>query len=301
MTKRTFDAIIIGGSYAGLSAALALGRSLRKVLVIDSGKPCNRSTPHSHNFLTQDGQTPAEITTRARHNLQQYKTVEFFEGQATNATKNGSTFDVHTSTGNEFIGRKLILATGLKDIMPNIRGFEACWGKSVIHCPYCHGYEYAHEVTSIIANGDHAFHYAGLIANLTPALKIFTNGPSTITGEHLAKLRSHNIDIIESEIESIEHEDGQVKTVITKDGRSFPAKAVYNRPHNEQHSDIPAKLGCEITDMGLVKVDESQQTSIAGVFACGDNSSKFRSVATAVYTGMFTGAMVNAELIKEDF
>jgi thioredoxin reductase len=301
MTERIFDAIIIGGSYAGLSAALALGRSLRTVLIIDSGKPCNRFTPHSHNFLTQDGQTPDEIAKRARHDVQQYKTIEFYEGQAMAATKTNNHFLVTTSSGNEFTGRKLILATGLKDIMPGIKGFEACWGRSVIHCPYCHGYEYAHESTSIIANGDHAYHYAGLISNLTPALKIFTNGPSVITDEHLAKLRNHHIEIIESEIESIQHEDGNVKAVITKDGQSFPTTAVYNRPHHEQHSDIPVKLGCELTDTGLVKVDESQKTSIDGVFACGDNSSKFRSVATAVYTGMFTGAMVNTELLKEDF
>jgi thioredoxin reductase len=301
MTERIFDAIIIGGSYAGLSAALALGRSLRTVLIIDSGKPCNRFTPHSHNFLTQDGQTPDEIAKRARHDVQQYKTIEFYEGQAMAATKTNNHFLVTTSSGNEFTGRKLILATGLKDIMPGIKGFEACWGRSVIHCPYCHGYEYAHESTSIIANGDHAYHYAGLISNLTPALKIFTNGPSVITDEHLAKLRNHHIEIIESEIESIQHEDGNVKAVITKDGQSFPTNAVYNRPHHEQHSDIPVKLGCELTDTGLVKVDESQKTSIDGVFACGDNSSKFRSVATAVYTGMFTGAMVNTELLKEDF
>jgi thioredoxin reductase len=301
MTGKTFDAIIIGGSYSGLSAALALGRSLRSVLVIDSAQPFKLFTSHSHNFLTQDGQTPAEIATRARRDLQQYKTVEMHEGQAISALKNEKGFLVQTDTGKEFSGRKLILATGLKDIMPGIPGFEACWGKSVIHCPYCHGYEYAHEITSIIANGEHGFHYAGLISNLTNSLKLFTNGPSAFSEEHLAKIRRHHIDIIETEIESIQHKDGQVQAIITKDGQSFPTKAVYHRPQHVQHSEIPAKLGCEITDTGLLKIDESQQTSVEGVFACGDNSSKFRSVATAVYTGMFTGAVVNAELLKDDF
>jgi thioredoxin reductase len=301
MAKTAFDTIIIGGSYAGLSAALALGRSLRTVLVIDGGKPCNRFTPHSHNFLTQDGQAPAEIAMRARRDLENYKTVEFYEGQATTAIKNGNGFLVHTSTGTQFTGRKLILATGLKDIMPDIPGFAACWGKSVIHCPYCHGYEYAHEPTSVIGNDEHGYQYAGLLSNWTKELKIFTNGPCTITGEHLEKIQKNNIAIIESEIESIQHNDGQVKAIITKDGRSFSTTAVYNRPHHVQHSDIPEKLGCEITDTGLVKVDEFQKTSVDGVFACGDNSSKFRAVATAVYAGMFTGATVNTELIKEEF
>lgn len=300
MTEKTFDAIIIGGSYAGLSAALALGRSLRNVLVIDNGKPCNHSTPHSHNFLTQDGQGPAEIALKGRHDVEQYKTVEFYDGVAISAVKEDQTFFVRTSMDNQFKARKLILATGLKDIMPGIEGFEQCWGKSVIHCPYCHGYEYAHGPTAIIGNGDNGYHYVELISNWTKDLVLFTNGPSSFSDEQFAKIKKNNIVIIESAIESIQHDDGQVKAVITKDGRSYPTKAVYNRPEQVQHSDIPQALGCELTDAGLIKVDESRKTTIPGVFACGDNSS-FRSVATAVYTGMLTGAMVNMELIKEDF
>lgn len=300
MTEKIYDAIIIGGSYAGLSAALALGRSLRNVLVIDSGKPCNRFTPHSHNFLTQDGQKPGEIALKGRHDVEQYKTVEFYEGFATSAVKEDQTFFVRTSLDNQLKARKLILATGLKDIMPGIEGFEQCWGKSVIHCPYCHGYEYAHESTAIIGNGDNGYHYAELISNWTKDLVIFTNGPSSFSDEQLLKINKHKIAIIESAIESIQHDNGQVKAVITIDGRTFPTKAIYNRPEQVQHSDIPHALGCELTEAGLIKIDESRKTNIPGVFACGDNSS-FRSVATAVYTGMLTGAMVNVELIKEDF
>jgi thioredoxin reductase len=300
MSDRTFDAIIIGGSYAGLSAGLALGRSLRNILIIDSGKPCNRYTPHSHNFLTHDGQKPGDIAIQARRDVQQYKTVEFYEGIATSAIKEDNLFIVRTSSGNEYKGRKIILATGIKDIMPDIKGFEDCWGKSVIHCPYCHGYEFAKASTAIIGNGDNGYHYVELLSNWTKKLTIFTNGHATFSDEQLTKIKEHKIAIVESGIKSIEHEDGHVKALLTNDGHIFPVRAIYNRPEQVQHSDIPLALGCQLTETGLIKVDDSRKTNIEGVFACGDNSS-FRSLATAVYTGMLTGAMINVELIKEDF
>jgi thioredoxin reductase len=300
MSDKIFDVIIIGGSYAGLSAALALGRSLRQVLVIDSGKPCNRFAPHSQNFLTHDGQKPGDIAVKAKQDVQHYKTVEFYEGVATKAIKEENAFQISTTSGSRFKARKLILATGLKDIMPGIPGFEACWGKSVIHCPYCHGYEFAGEATAIIDNGDSGFHYAEMIANWTKNLIIFTNGPSTFSSEQLVKLKKHNIHVIDSELESIQHEKGQVHAVVTKDGVSIPVRAIYNRPKYVQHSDIPEALGCELTDAGLLKIDEFRKTNVAGVFACGDNSS-MRAVSAAVYTGTMAGTMVNMELIKEDF
>jgi len=140
-----FDVIIIGGSYAGLSAALALGRSLRKVLIMDSGLPCNRSTPHSHNFLTHDGERPAVIAEQARTKVLAYKTVTWWNGLAVSGRKTGSGFEIITQNDGIFYGRKLIFATGIRDILPDIKGFAECWGISVIHCPYCHGYEFRGE------------------------------------------------------------------------------------------------------------------------------------------------------------
>ena len=147
--NNTFDIIIIGGSYSGLSAAMALGRALRNVLVIDSGKPCNRQTPHSHNFITQDGKTPEEISTVAKAQVAQYPTIEFYQGVATAAKKEAEAFVIATQQNKSFRAKKLILAMGIKDIMPNIAGFKECWGISVIHCPYCHGYEVKHQKTGI--------------------------------------------------------------------------------------------------------------------------------------------------------
>src|SRR5690606_17865245 len=171
---KDFEVIIIGGSYAGLSAAMALGRSLRTVLIVDSGLPCNRQTPHSHNFLTQDGKTPMEISKLAKQQVKKYETVQFYNGLAISGTKTTNGFEIVTDTNDKFAAKKLIFATGVRDIMPDIKGFTECWGISIIHCPYCHGYEYREKNTAIIANGAKAFHMASLINNLTNNITILT-------------------------------------------------------------------------------------------------------------------------------
>lgn len=300
-TKNNFDVIIIGGSYAGLSAAMALGRSLRNVLIIDSGKPCNARTPHSHNFLTQDGKTPAEISTIGKAQVQQYDTVRFYEGVASSAIQTNDGFEVATESADTFYCKKLILATGIKDIMPDIPGFAACWGISVVHCPYCHGYENKGKKTAIMAESERAFHLASLVNNLTKDLTLLTNGKTAYSAEQLEKLQKHSIKIIEQEVATIEHEEGRLKHIVFSDGSKLPFDALYAGPHFIQHSNIPMQLGCELTDMGHIKTDNMQKTTVNGVFACGDNANMMRSVAGAVSAGNFTGAIVNKELVEEMF
>ncbi|HYF03512.1 MAG TPA: NAD(P)/FAD-dependent oxidoreductase [Patescibacteria group bacterium] len=298
--NRIFDVIIIGGSYSGLAAAMSLGRAVRNVLVIDSGLPCNRQTPHSHNFLTQDGRTPKQISTLAKEQVAQYPTVKFHNGLATSGRKIETGFEITTKTGDTFAAKKLLFATGLKDIMPEIPGFAECWGISIIHCPYCHGYEVRNEKTGIFGNGDAGFHHAQLISHWTKDLMIFTNGKPTFTTEQLAKIEKNNINIIEMEVKQIEHEKGQITNVVLKDGSKISLKAMYTRPKFIQHSDIPAALGCEMTEHGLLTVDAFQRTSMPGVYASGDNCA-MRIVSVAVATGTMAGAAINNDMIAEEF
>ncbi|WP_282079689.1 NAD(P)/FAD-dependent oxidoreductase [Aquimarina algiphila] len=298
--NNNFDVIIIGGSYAGLSAAMALGRSLRTVLIIDSGKPCNRQTPHSHNFITQDGKKPSEIASIAKKQVLQYNTVSFFADLATTAKKTNNSFEIETQSGALFLSKKIIFATGLRDIMPNIEGFAACWGISVIHCPYCHGYEVRNQKTGILANGDMAFHYAQLISNWTKELILFTNGKSTLTNEQTEKIKKNNIEIIEKEVDAIVHENGKLQHITFDDQSKTVVEAIYSGPQFEQHCDIPEKLGCQLTEEGLIKIDTSHQTTVEGVYACGDNSNK-RTVSLAVSSGTLTGVHINNYLIQEEF
>jgi thioredoxin reductase len=298
---QTFDVIIIGGSYSGLSAGMALGRSLKKVLIIDDGKPCNRQTPHSHNFITHDGKTPKEISTLARQEVEKYDTVTFFNGRATTGGKAAGGFQIQTAEGDIFSAKKLIFATGVKDIMPPLPGLSECWGITVLHCPYCHGYEVRSEPTGILANGEEAFDFSALISNWTKDLTLLTNGPSTLNPDQLAKLTQHHIKVVEKAIERLEHINGRLQQVIFKDGTNLALTAIYTRVPFTQHCPVPESLGCEITTDGYIKIDAMQKTTVPGVFACGDNTTRMRTVSGAVGTGTMAGAVANREIIMETF
>jgi thioredoxin reductase len=296
-----FEVIIIGGSYAGLSAAMSLGRSMRNILVIDSGLPCNRQTPHSHNFITHDGEKPAVIREKARTEVLAYDTVKIVDDLAIAGKKTGDGFSITTQSGKEFSAKKLVFATGIKDMMPNIKGLAECWGISVVHCPYCHGYEIRGQKTGIMANGAKAMHVTSLVNNLTDNVTLLTNGKADLSEEQINKLKKWNIEIIDTEVSEIEHQDGNIRSVKFKDGSNIEFNALYAAIPFIQHSDIPVSLGCELNEQGYIKIDGFQKTTVEGVFACGDNSAMMRSVANAVFSGNFAGAMVNKELTDETF
>ncbi len=299
--SKNFDVIIIGGSYAGLSAAMALGRSLRSVLIIDSGLPCNRQTPHSHNFITQDGEKPDVISAKAKEQVMKYDTVQFINDLAIEGKKVEAVFEITTQSNKKFKAKKIIFATGIKDTMPDIKGFSECWGISVVHCPYCHGYEFRNQRTGIMANGEKAFHVASLVNNLTDDITLLTLGKADFNSDQITKLNSHSIEIIETKVSEIEHENGYVKNVVFDNGKKMNFNALYAAIPFIQNSDIPVALGCELTEQGYIRVDMFQKTTIKGLFACGDNSSMMRSVAYSVSTGNIAGAMVNKELTDEQF
>lgn len=301
MNETEYEVIIIGGSYSGLSAAMALGRSLRKTLVIDNGKPCNEQTPHSHNFLTQDGKSPKEIAESARKQVSEYETVHFHQGKAIDAKKSEIGFEVTTEEGEKFYSKKLIIATGITDEIPNIKGFKESWGISLIHCPYCHGYEYKGKKTAIIANGDKAVHISSLVKNLTEDVTLITREKANLTDEQREKLNRNNIQIIENEIAELKNNNGIAESIIFSDGTEIKFEAVYGAFPFHQHSEIPKNLGCEFTEFGHIKTDQFQKTNVPGLFVCGDNSSMMRSVSNAVMTGNVAGAMVNMELVTDCF
>lgn len=296
-----YDVIIIGGSYAGLSAAMALGRSLKKVLIIDSGKPCNSQTPHSHNFLTRDGETPANLAAIAKAQVLAYPTVEFIDGLAENAKKNADGFTIATADHQIFKAKKIVIAAGVKDIFPSIKGFAECWGISVLHCPYCHGYEVKGKTTGVIANGEIGFEFTKLISNWTKDLTLFTNGVADINPGDQAKLLAKNINIVEKEIDEIIHENGIVKHLEFKDGSTYPLDAVYARVGMEHNTKIIADLNIELSEQGYVAVNAFKQTNVAGVYAAGDCTTMMRSVASSVADGNLAGAILNKELVSEAF
>lgn len=298
---KNYDVIIVGGSFAGLSAGLALARSLRKILILDNGTPCNKPTPHSHNFLTHDGQVPAAISEQALLQLLKYKTLTFLSQKAETVLKNEDGFMLETASGGQFFAKKLLFATGLSDQMPDLAGFSECWGISILHCPYCDAYEVSGKPIGVIANGDAGFDLVKLVRNWTPQLTLFTNGISTLTPEQAEKLGQHGIGLIEKEIQSIGHDNGRVKHLLFKDGSTFVLSAIFSKVSATQQCDLPQTLGCEMTETGLIKIDDAQQTNIAGAYAAGDNSTPYRAVSVAIASGTKAGAFMNKAFIDEYF
>jgi len=299
--QKIYDTIIVGGSYAGLSSALTLGRSLRNVLLIDSGNPCNKQTPHSQNFLTRDGMPPGEIAKIAKEEVSKYPSIEFYNGFAVNGSKILEGFLIKTSDGKSFKGKKLIFASGILDILHDIKGFAECWGISVIHCPYCHGYEFRNKKTAILAEGDRLIYFTSLIRNLTDNVTLITSGRTTNNVDGIDTLKKNGVKVIEKKISEIEHHNGYVNKVIFSDGTAESFEAMYAPVPFQQHCTIPKELGCEMTDTGLINIDSLQKTSVDGIYAVGDNSNPLRSVALAVSSGNVAGVGVNSELSAEMF
>ncbi len=298
---KQYEVIIIGGSFSGLSAGVALGRALRHVLIVDGGNPCNRQTPFSHNFLTHEGKTPKELNLLGRKDLYKYKTVDFVEAEVIAAKETMSGFEIMLEDKSIYAAKKLIFATGIKDLMMPIPGFQECWGISVVHCPYCHGYELKNLKTGLLANGEEGFKFAALLSCWTKDLTLFTNEKSILTNDQRNMLETHNIYINELTINEIEHKDGKIQQLIFADGTNLPIEVMYTVIPFEQHCRLPLELGCDLTDRGYIKIDGAHRTTVPGVFACGDNSSRMRTVANAVAMGNTAGQMVNRELIKDIF
>lgn len=298
---KDFDVVIIGGSYAGLAAAMAFGRALKKVLVIDSGQPCNKQTPQSHNFLTNDGRPPAEIAAIARAQVSAYHTVHFFSGRAVSSERNGGGFCVMVESGERFNGKKIFFATGINDLLPQVQGLAECWGISVIHCPYCHGYEFKGGRTGVLAKGEAAFDFARLIWNWAEELTVFTDGGHGMSEEQLAVLSTRNISVVEKKIHGLEHQGGYIDYILFEDGSRRFLRALYAPRPFEQHCHLPERMGCELTAEGHIKVDSSFQTSVTNVYAIGDCASKMRTVANAVAMGTSAGLMVSKQMILEKF
>ncbi len=302
MTSSTpFDVLIVGGSVAGLSAALLLGRSRRSVLVLDSGKPANRQTPHSHSLLTRDGTPPAQLAALAREQALAYPTVTLRSATVTRATRENGVFSVKTAAGEAFQAKRLLLATGVADQLPDLPGFAACWGISVLHCPYCHGYEVRDQRLGVLANGDAAFEFARLLLNWSRNLTLFTNGPSTLSQAQAQTLIRLGIGLVETPLTAIPHESGYLSGLALADGRTHALDALFARVPFAQSSDLGEQLGCELDDWGLLKTDDFGKTSTAGVFAAGDNSTLMRQVVTAAARGATAAGFINRDLVEEDF
>ncbi|RFP64312.1 NAD(P)/FAD-dependent oxidoreductase [Hymenobacter lapidiphilus] len=298
MAASEIDFIIVGGSYAGLSAALALGRARCRVLVLDAGQPRNRTTPHAHNLLLHDGDAPAELAARARQQVAAYPTVQLLEARATAAEKlPDGTLQVTTAAHGTFAAPTLLLATGLRDELPPLPGFAECWSTSIVHCPYCHGYEVADQPTGLWMNGEMVAHMVAMLLNWTRELTVFTNGPATFGADVRALLAQHSVSLEETPVAALLHTGPQLDGLGLADGRALPLRVLYAKVPWQQGCDLPAQLGCELDELGLLRVDELNQTTVPGVYALGDNCTMMHQLANAIGVGNRVGGLLSRDLI----
>lgn len=291
------DVIVIGGSYAGMAAALQLLRARRKVLIIDAGQRRNRAADASHGFLGQDGANPAMIVDKARSELEAYPTLHWLDDLALEASRNqrDGGFSVRSWNGTHHVGARLILATGVSDTLPDINGLAERWGRHVFHCPYCHGYELDQGQIGVIAAGPMSLHQAELLTEWGE-VTLLVNGAIALDEAARAKLAARRIRIEEAPILRIEG-DADVRL---EDGRRLRFAGLFTAPRTAPAAPIAEQLGCEIepTVSGTqIRRNEMHETSVPGVFACGDAAHIPHSVAIAVGDGALTGIMAHRSLV----
>lgn len=296
--NHSYDAVVIGGGAAGLSAALTLGRSRRRVLLATCGPPRNAPSHAAHNVFTRDGTPPAELLRIGREQLGPYD-VDVRDECVTDAQSTGSEYTVRLDSG-EFRARGLILASGVRDVLPEVPGFEELWGTGVFHCPYCHGWEVAGRPLAIYGKGEAALHFAKLLRGWSDDLILFTDGPSELSPEDEKLIRSNGIAIRDDPVERLagSHE---LEAIVMKNGEVIPRAGVFVRPKQELRSDLPARLGCELTPDGKVKGDVLGRTTVPRVFVAGDAGPAQQAVIAAAASGAAAGAGLNFDLLDEDF
>ncbi|HWV22901.1 MAG TPA: NAD(P)/FAD-dependent oxidoreductase [Thermomicrobiales bacterium] len=290
------DAIIVGGSYAGMSAALQLARARRSVTILDDGQRRNRFASAAHGLLGQDGRSPGDIAKDARTQLLRYPTVSWHDARAVHAERTEDGFSVQTSDGQMIAGRRLVLATGVVDGLPSVPGLVERWGRSVFHCPYCHGYELDEGPLGVLAVGDISFHQAQLIPEWGPTT-FFTNGVIALNDDQARELSARGVTI---ERELVREVSGERASVELVDGRVIDLAGLFVASRVSPASPLATQLECEMMEspMGTsIQTHGVMETSVAGVFACGDVARPVGNLALAIADGNMAGAAVHRSLI----
>ncbi|WAT81451.1 NAD(P)/FAD-dependent oxidoreductase [Bacillus safensis] len=294
------DCAIIGGGPAGLSAALVVGRGRKQVIVFDDELPRNRVTQESHGFITNDGMTPFEIRQAGEADLQKYPSIKIKRSRIVDIQKKEESFTLLTHEGDTFEAKKIILATGLQDILPEIEGIHDVYGKTLFSCPFCDGWELKDKALALIAENQRALHMAKLLSNWTKDLIVFTNG-HVLAEADKALLTAHSIQVIDVQIVSIDHDNGQLRALQLANGEIVRREGGFVASEFMQSAPFAEKLGCQMTKNAGIETDILGRTTVSGVFACGDNLGGPAQLVLAAAAGSQAGMGVIHELVQEEF
>jgi thioredoxin reductase len=298
-----FDVIIVGGGPAGLSAALNLGRSCRNVLLCDAAKPRNAVAPTAHGILSRDGIAPMRLLEIGREQLYPYSNVELREIEVIDAQPTEEGFKVVLANGIQEEARVLLLATGVKDVLPPIKGLKELWGRGAFHCPYCQGWEVRDQPLAVYGKGEHGLGMALNLYNWSRDLVLCSDGPAELGEAALSLLASLQISVREEPIAYLEGiQDSQralqegkhslLERIVFTNGESLPRNALFISPGQEQSA--------LFTKVGVSKVSASGETDIPRLYLAGDTASSYQKVTLAMASGVRAALAINQYLVGED-
>lgn len=295
-----YDVIIVGAGPAGLNAALILGRCRRSVLICDTGEYRNYASHTLHGFLTRDGVNPRELLRIGREQLQPYETVELRHIAVVDAKHNEQSFAITLEDGSQYETRKLLLASGVMDELPDIPGFVELYGRGVHHCPYCDAWEVRDQPLAVYDSGMHGERLALELTAWSRDIVLCTNGPADLDDETMERLARNQIAVREERIARLEGPDGVLARIVFKNGDVLPRRALFFYPNEHQHSDLATKLGCDFTKRGVVRTGEYEETTVPGLFVAGDASRRVQLAIVAAAEGAEAAFAINSALLKED-
>jgi thioredoxin reductase len=294
--RDSYDVVIVGGGAAGLSAALVLGRARRRVAVVDAGSPRNAPAAHMQGFLSRDGLPPSELLAIGRREVEHYG-VEIVAGTVRAITPG---FAVELDDGRRLTARRVLVATGVHDEVPDIPGVRERWGRDLLHCPYCHGWEVRDEPLGVLGTHPDAAVHAQLVRQWSDDVVFFAH-THEVTPTEQAQFDARGIRVEHGRVVRLVVEDDRLTGVELADGRVVPRRAVFVRPRIVPHPDglLPG-LGCELDAAGFAVVDPTGRTSVPGVWAAGNAADPRAQVITAAGQGSAAAIAINADLVQED-